>query len=157
MEFVDYKCLESLLIEGEKLIATEGLLDKLKERRKTKKDAREQKYQQITQDTKNAISEVKQIAVSVMNKTKIKYKSLKIKNDIDVIHDNVTSEVNIEPFYNDYIGNEYVEGHDPKYVECWNYIISTLKDELNKKNFGAVTARVEVIENGIITISIKDH
>ena len=34
MEFADYKCLESLLIEGEKLIATEGLLDKLKERRK---------------------------------------------------------------------------------------------------------------------------
>ena len=33
----------------------------------------------------------------------------------------------------------------------------TLKDELNKKDFGAVTARVEVIENGIITISIKDH
>ena len=25
MEFVDYKCLESLLIEGEDLIATEGL------------------------------------------------------------------------------------------------------------------------------------
>ena len=25
MEFVDYKCLESLLIEGEDLIATEGI------------------------------------------------------------------------------------------------------------------------------------
>ena len=29
MEFVDYKCLESLLIEGEDLIATEGLFSKL--------------------------------------------------------------------------------------------------------------------------------
>ena len=29
MEFVDYKCLESLLIEGEELIATEGLFSKL--------------------------------------------------------------------------------------------------------------------------------
>ena len=29
MEFVDYKCLESLLIEGEDLIATEGLGSKL--------------------------------------------------------------------------------------------------------------------------------
>ena len=27
MEFVDYKCLESLLIEGEELIATEGFID----------------------------------------------------------------------------------------------------------------------------------
>ena len=25
MEFVDYKCLESLLIEGEEMIATEGI------------------------------------------------------------------------------------------------------------------------------------
>ena len=29
MEFVDYKCLESLLIEGEEMIATEGLFSKL--------------------------------------------------------------------------------------------------------------------------------
>ena len=27
MEFVDYKCLESLLIEGEELIVTEGFKD----------------------------------------------------------------------------------------------------------------------------------
>lgn len=31
MEFVDYKCLESLLIEGEELIATEGFGDRLRE------------------------------------------------------------------------------------------------------------------------------
>lgn len=30
MEFVDYKCLESLLIEGEELIATEGIGEKIK-------------------------------------------------------------------------------------------------------------------------------
>ena len=35
MEFVDYKCLESLLIEGEELIATEGLSYKLSYRIKT--------------------------------------------------------------------------------------------------------------------------
>ena len=31
MEFVDYKCLESLLIEGEELIATEGFKARLRE------------------------------------------------------------------------------------------------------------------------------
>ena len=30
MEFVDYKCLESLLIEGEEMIATEGFIDNVK-------------------------------------------------------------------------------------------------------------------------------
>ena len=30
MEFVDYKCLESLIIEGEEMIATEGIGDKIK-------------------------------------------------------------------------------------------------------------------------------
>lgn len=30
MEFVDYKCLESLIIEGEGIIATEGFVDKIK-------------------------------------------------------------------------------------------------------------------------------
>ena len=28
MEFIDYKCLESLLIEGEEIIATEGVIGK---------------------------------------------------------------------------------------------------------------------------------
>ena len=32
MEFVDYKCLESLLIEGENLIATEGFIDTVKKK-----------------------------------------------------------------------------------------------------------------------------
>lgn len=32
MEFVDYKCLESLLIEGEELIATEGFIDTVKKK-----------------------------------------------------------------------------------------------------------------------------
>ena len=30
MEFVDYKCLESLLITGEEIAVTEGLTDKIK-------------------------------------------------------------------------------------------------------------------------------
>lgn len=33
MEFVDYKCLENLLIEGEELIANEGIFSKIKEKR----------------------------------------------------------------------------------------------------------------------------
>ena len=32
MEFVDYKCLESLLIEGDELIATEGFIDTVKKK-----------------------------------------------------------------------------------------------------------------------------
>ena len=65
MEFVDYKCLESLLIEGEEMIATEGLFSKLISKFKKSNNNKSIDYSKMNNKDiiKNILKEINSLSI----------------------------------------------------------------------------------------------
>ena len=77
MNFIDYKCLESLLIEGEE-IANEGLIDKFKDM-KQKREERKAKIRQHELECQKLLPKLEEELKKIVSSYKPKTKKVKIK------------------------------------------------------------------------------
>ena len=137
MEFVDYKCLESLIIEGEELIATEGVFSKLIS--KFKKSSNNKSIDQSKLSNKELATEMmtrlKTSGIKLANKSDeyvsrpLELTKIVSENYEEYNINNVTVAVsNVAGKETDFIVYAYIKGMNNGKACC----ISTKKGELIK-------------------------
>ena len=138
MEFVDYKCLESLLIEGEELIATEGLFSKLISKfKKSNNNNKSIDYSKMSNKelATEMVSRLKASGVKLANKSDeyvsrpLELTKIVSENYEEYNINNVTVAVsNVAGKETDFIVYAYIKGMNNGEACC----ISTKKNELIK-------------------------
>lgn len=130
MEFVEYKCLESLLIEGEG-IAQEGLFDKFNKKKKNE-ESNKVEQTKINELAKTKFSVIKSIVNKVISKVKSKYRGLPYDCSISTDDDNGSLYFNV--FKDPDIAHQSSSKYKPEAEECFEYIWEELENALDENN-----------------------
>ena len=137
MEFVDYKCLESLLIEGEEMIATEGLFSKLISKFKKSNNNKSIDYSKMSNKelATEMVTRLKASGVKLANKSDeyvnrpLELTKIVSENYEEYNINNVTVAVaNVAGKETDFIVYAYIKGMNNGKACC----IATKKGELIK-------------------------
>lgn len=137
MEFVDYKCLESLLIEGKEMIATEGLFSKLISKFKKSNNTKSIDYSKMSNKelATEMVTRLKTSGIKLANKSDeyvsrpLELTKIVSENYEEYNINNVTVAVaNVAGKETDFIVYAYIKGMNNGKACC----ISTKKNELIK-------------------------
>ena len=158
MEFVNYKCLESLLIEGEELISTEGIISNFKARREQKKADREEKERlarELDNECKKLLPKVMNDLKKIVSKYKAKYPDLPINPYYDT--DKTMNEVFVCVFDDDEIMNEYSDHYNKKSIMVFKAIYNTVNNYCNasEKKYPGFNLQCDIPENACINIRVS--